>query len=242
MFDYQAGEKYKITLAMTGIAGLIIGMFFTLLIMPQSSEPPRNRGNHGARVASNAGALRDSGYVEGVREYNKKMKAGTDEDDSDINPISASNPNSNSSQAQAMEVSQAPNPTSESVGACDVNTASTLIERWLPLSWDLSAASAKFSQEKAISYMTNQCASQYRKHIWTKNISDQIASTGIVSHFKLISLKASQPNTDGSVTIYVEAEQELDIPGKGSKARDLSVQYLVIQTSNGPRIASITAS
>ncbi len=31
MFDYQAGEKYKLTLIMVAIAGLMAGAFFTIL-------------------------------------------------------------------------------------------------------------------------------------------------------------------------------------------------------------------
>lgn len=42
MFDYQAGEKYKLTLIMVGIAGLLAGIFFTMLIMP-TPEAPRAR-------------------------------------------------------------------------------------------------------------------------------------------------------------------------------------------------------
>lgn len=38
MFDYQAGEKYKLTLIMVGMAGLMAGMFFSILLMPPA--PP----------------------------------------------------------------------------------------------------------------------------------------------------------------------------------------------------------
>lgn len=41
MFDYQAGEKYKLTLIMVAIAGALAGMFFTVLLMP--SEPPQRQ-------------------------------------------------------------------------------------------------------------------------------------------------------------------------------------------------------
>lgn len=42
MFDYQAGEKYRLTLIMVGVAGLIAGMFFCMLLMP-TAEPTRGR-------------------------------------------------------------------------------------------------------------------------------------------------------------------------------------------------------
>ncbi len=236
MFDYQAGEKYKTTLMMTGIAGIVIGIFFTLLIMPQAPDPHvrRSHGNVSNRDATNRDDSAHPGYIEGMREYNNKYNQG--------DPDDANDTASPSGQTSNVKYEVNSPQTSESTMPVDVNTATTLIERWLPLSWDLSANSAKFSQEKAITYMTNQCANQYRKHIWTKTISEQIVNSGIVSHFKLLNLKANAPNADGSVTICVQAEQELDIPGKGSKARDLSVEYMVVQTTNGPRIASITES
>lgn len=42
MFDYQAGEKQRLTLIMVGLAGLIAGVFFTVLLMP-TPEPARTR-------------------------------------------------------------------------------------------------------------------------------------------------------------------------------------------------------
>ena len=43
MFDYQAGEKYKLTLIMVAIAGMLAGMFFTVLLMPTPEAAPRRR-------------------------------------------------------------------------------------------------------------------------------------------------------------------------------------------------------
>jgi hypothetical protein len=37
MFDYQAGEKYKLTLIIVGFAGAMVGMFFTLLLAPEQA-------------------------------------------------------------------------------------------------------------------------------------------------------------------------------------------------------------
>lgn len=42
MFDYQAGEKYRLTLIMVGLAGMIAGVFFTVLLMP-TPEPAKAR-------------------------------------------------------------------------------------------------------------------------------------------------------------------------------------------------------
>ncbi len=45
MFDYQAGEKYKLTLIMVAIAGVMAGVFFTVLLMPtpEASGPQKRR-------------------------------------------------------------------------------------------------------------------------------------------------------------------------------------------------------
>lgn len=43
MFDYQAGEKYKLTLIMVAIAGMLAGMFFTVILMPSPEAAPRRR-------------------------------------------------------------------------------------------------------------------------------------------------------------------------------------------------------
>ncbi|MDP3510075.1 MAG: hypothetical protein Q8T09_19040 [Candidatus Melainabacteria bacterium] len=42
MFDYQAGEKYKMTLIMVGVAGAMAGIFFTLILSP-TPVPTKHR-------------------------------------------------------------------------------------------------------------------------------------------------------------------------------------------------------
>jgi hypothetical protein len=42
MFDYQAGEKYKMTLIMVGVAGAMAGVFFTLILSP-TPVPTKHR-------------------------------------------------------------------------------------------------------------------------------------------------------------------------------------------------------
>ncbi len=43
MFDYQAGEKYKLTLIMVALAGVMAGVFFTVLLMPTPEAAPKRR-------------------------------------------------------------------------------------------------------------------------------------------------------------------------------------------------------
>lgn len=64
MFDYQAGEKYKLTLIMVGFAGLMAGMLFTMLVMPQPD--PRAMK---ARKAPAWTKDPDAGYGRGPRAY-----------------------------------------------------------------------------------------------------------------------------------------------------------------------------
>ncbi len=62
MFDYQAGEKYKLTLIMVGMAGLMAGMFFSIILMPPA--PPARASKVRPQWADNpdvTGVRRDAG-------------------------------------------------------------------------------------------------------------------------------------------------------------------------------------
>lgn len=43
MFDYQAGERYRITLIMVAVAGFIAGIFIMILLAPPSEAPRKKR-------------------------------------------------------------------------------------------------------------------------------------------------------------------------------------------------------
>lgn len=205
MFDYQAGEKYKLTLIMVGVAGLMAGMFFSLLLMPPSEAPAK-------RKAAMARHMSDPD-VTGVRQG---ATAGG---------------SAGSGAAQA---------TGASAQMVDPYQAKVLIDRWLPLAWDLSAGSAKNSQEQAISVMTPECADAYRKDIWTPQLSQQIEEAGLRSSFQPKDVKVGEPLTDGSIEIKVSGTQSLGAPGKGGKTRDVHLVYLIRQTPSGMRIAGIS--
>jgi hypothetical protein len=207
MFDYQAGEKYKLTLIMVGVAGLMAGMFFMLLLSP-TPEP------HRTRVQA---AYMENPDITGQASYPQQQPARPDDS------------------AQAVNQQAAP-----PANAADPVTAMNLVEQWLPLAWDLSAGTAKASQEKAILYMTADCASAYRKNIWTPDIAKQIDESGIKSTFKARRVSAGNNQSDGSVVIFVEGEQVLAVPGKGSRSRQVKLEYLVRFTNDGLRIAGIS--
>ncbi len=73
---------------------------------------------------------------------------------------------------------------------------------------------AKTSQEKAIQYMTPECAIAYRQNVWTDDISKQIEQSGLQSSFRPSFVKATGLQPDGTMVIYVEGQQTLTVPEK----------------------------
>ncbi len=211
MFDYQAGEKFKLTLIMVGFAGLMAGMLFTMLFMPPSTQQPRR--HHHLKY-----------------EMNPDVTGQATQDGAAVSqPAQAADTTPSAAARQAA--------TQVVVSASD---ALGLINAWLPLSWDLSAASAKNSQEKAIMYMTPECAQAYRQNIWTADIAQQITQSGLQTTFNANKVAAGQPQADGSIVIYVDGVQTLSVPGKGTEQRPIKYEYLVKLTADGLRIAGIS--
>jgi hypothetical protein len=206
MFDYQAGEKYKITLIMVALAGLMAGAFFTILLSSGGSEPA-------AKTRPRA-AYMDDPDISGGR------------------PISSAR---TSTYATANDQAQA-----NQASFADPLNSLNLVQDWLPLAWDLSADTASESQEKAIEYMTPECAKAYRQNVWTPEIAQQINASGIKSSFSANRVAAGNNQSDGSVIITVEGKQVLNIPNKGPKTRSVKLEYLVKNTTDGLRIAGIS--
>lgn len=214
MFDYQAGEKFKLTLIMVGFAGLMAGMLFTMLLMP-TSEPPAAR--HRARPA-----YANNSDITGVP--NDPRYGG-------VSPMAMQAAQGQAGMAQ---------PGAANDGSVPAQTAISLVEQWLPLAWDLSAGTARNDQEKAIAYMTPECAQAYKQNIWTPDLAQQIEQSGVRSTFSPKKVAAGQTNADGSIVIFVEGEQVLDVPGKGAHTRPVKTEYLVRNTADGLRIAGIS--
>ena len=203
MFDYQAGEKYRLTLIMVGLAGIMAGIFFTLLLSP-SQEPVRAH-------RPMPGYMRNPDIT--GRRDDAPQAAGA---------------------AQAAMAPDAPSmPT-------DPTVARTLIEQWLPLAWDLSAGTGKVSQDKAMAYMTPECAIAYKQNIWTEDLAKQIDESGLKSTFQASGISNGEVQPDGSVVIIVNGTQTLAVPDKGSTSRAVKLEYMVRQTAEGMRIAGIS--
>lgn len=206
MFDYQAGEKYKLTLIMVALAGLMAGVFFTVLLMPTPEPASARRQRQAPEWASNpdvtgmAGPPGSAGAPQGTY------------------PPGAGAPGPGNGQAPV---------------ATDPMEAKILIESFLPLTWDLSAYSARQHQNEAMALMTETCRQAYQSNIWTPQIADQIEKSGVQSSFEPKKVEPSQMKSDGSVEVSVEGVQTLSVPGKAPKGRLLKVTYLVRKTPDG---------
>jgi len=211
MFDYQAGEKFKLTLIMVGFAGLMAGMLFTMLLMP-SQESPRHRKAHHINWSTNA---------EGSRSSGRHSVADGQQ----------------AAPAQASANAPASEPTVTMVNA---NEAANLITSWLPLAWDLSAGSARGSQEKAIMYMTPDCAAAYKQNVWTADVAKTIEDAGLQSSFTADKIIPGQPQPDGSIVVLVEGTQIMSVPGKGTQQKSKRLEYLIKSTQEGLRVAGIS--
>src|SRR5205823_2250926 len=121
-----------------------------------------------------------------------------------------------------------------------VQARDLLETRFLPLAWDLSAYSARASQDKALSYMTDDCKHAYVNNIWTTQIAQQIEQSGVQSQFTTKKIDPGPMRSDGSVEVTVEGSQTLSVPGKGGETRDVKVVYLVRQFPEGLKIAGIS--
>ena len=217
MFDYQAGEKYKLTLIMVGVAGLLAGVFFTVLLMPTPDAGPAK--HHTApKWSSNPDAT-------GTARMPGAGQRATD--------------GQGPGQGQGQE--QGAQPQAQAPMAVDAFQAREMLEtKFLPLAWDLSAYSARASQGKAIAYMTDDCKRAYMNNIWTSTIAKQIEDSGVQSQFTPRKIEPGQVRSDGSVEVTVEGQQTLSVPGKGGKTRDVKVVYLVRQYPEGMKIAGIS--
>jgi hypothetical protein len=218
MFDYQAGEKYKLTLIMVGLAGLIAGMFFTLLLMPSGEAPARHRhggGGQSQRVMSNPDITghRDGGF--GSSPSNESESGG----------------------GGGGGGQSGPGPSASSY--IDKSQAQMFMGGWLPQVWDLSASSAAANQAEAMRWMTPDCAAAYQRNVWTPDLAKQVQESGLQSSFRASEINVSDNQSDGSVIVKVKGIQTLGANGK-NKQRPVNLEYMLKQTPDGMRIAGIS--
>lgn len=212
MFDYHAGEKYRLTLIMVGFAGVTVGIFFSVLLL--GDQTPQQTRRKAPKWASHPDV--------------------TGKPNAAHQPIRAAN-----GQYATDGVNTMP-PGMQPYNPADEVASMQLVEQWLPKAWDLSAGSATQSQQQAIMYMTPECAQAYKQNIWTPEMAKQVEDSGLQSTFASTSVSVGSRKEDGSVVILVRGEQVLEVPGKGSRSRPVNMEYLIKKTSDGLRIAGIS--
>jgi hypothetical protein len=211
MFDYQAGEKYKLTLIMVGLAGLMAGMFFSFLLLPQQDT-----------MISNS---------------RRRTPMKPHMSNPDITGV-ARMPDGGTAMAQAAVPPALSGPPPVFV---DPFQAKLFIEKWLPMAWDLSAGTARQSQDAAMTAMTPECQNGYRQSVWTADIQRQIDECNLQSTFAPSVVHAGNVQADGTVVVTVEGTQKLGVPGKSDqRVRQVKLEYLIKGTSEGIRIAGIS--
>lgn len=221
MFDYQAGEKFKLTLIMVGFAGLMAGMFFTMLVMPTPETTPHAKAR--PKWADNPDI---TGRV-GKRGHRA------------IDGGSAAPPADGPGAAQAAEPGAA-QAAASAYAPVDTAAGMNLMESWLKYAWDMSAQTARQSQTTAMQYMTPDCAAAYKQNVWNDGLAKQIEESGLQSTFMRTSVKSGPQQPDGSLIVYVDGQQVLQVPGGEQKVRPVRVEYMLKQTTDGIRIAGIS--
>jgi len=201
MFDYQAGEKYRLTLIMVAAVGFLAGIFLTILLMP--TPAPERKATY-QKWMSDPDV---SGGQSPLRGGSNRMVEGA--------PVSSSSSSTDAEQAKSM------------------------VMAWLPLAWDLSASTARISQEKAIAFMTPDVAETYRKNVWSPELAAQIEGSGVKSSFKADRVFAGGSH-EGAIVVFVDGTQTLVIPGKGQTARPVKLEYMVKNTPDGMKIVGIS--
>lgn len=212
MFDYQAGEKYKLTLIMVGVAGLLAGIFFTMLLMPTEAPAARRR-------APMTRAQMDPDVTGGTRFAASPLAAAALQ-------ASGALPQAEPAAAPGSMVDRAQIP--------------NFMATWLPRIWDLGATTAHDAQEWAIGHMMPNCAAAYRNNIWTPTLEKQVAESGLQSAFVISSVEPGENHPDGSVEVKVKGIQTLSAPGGQIKQRTINVIYMVVQTPEGLKVAGIS--
>ena len=211
MFDYQAGEKYKITLIMVAVAGMMGGIFFTVLLMPTPDA-----GAHAKRSRGPVTRAMTDPDVTGYRGPHPDAQQGSGA----VNPQSLSGPG-------------------PAYTPVDPAQAGNLVHEFSNYAFDLNAHSARASQEKAIQqFMTPECAHAYRQNIWKEQTAQQVEQSGLQSSFQVEGVSAGNLLGDGSIEVDLQGKQSLGV-GPNRKTRDVKVRYLIKNLPDGPKIAGI---
>ncbi len=204
MFDYQAGERYKITLIFVGVAGLMAGVFFTLLLGSTGEAPRPKRGKGGSAMIQPGSSRR------------RPVNDGGD-------------PNAGQYGQGGQNSQGGPVPPSET----DSLAARDLIQAFAPLSFDMSATTANDSQTRAMEMMTSDFAQTYRTSIWTPELAQLVQESGVRSSFTVHTVSAMQANADGSIAVRLTGTKVMTKPDGESKTDAVNMEYLCQKDASG---------
>ncbi|MDX2107322.1 MAG: hypothetical protein SFY67_13055 [Candidatus Melainabacteria bacterium] len=224
MFDYHAGEKFKIVIIGTAACAFLAGVLLMGLL---------GGGGEPAHITEARKKHKKMHTDQGVISSDRAQRQG-------YQPTDVRQPEEGSAQnpmggVQPPGGGQAP----ADYAYTEPLTAQNLIEEFLPYSRDFSAGSATQSQERAILCMTPECAQAYRASIWTKEMAAQIENSGLKSNFTVKNIKVAGYKPDGAVVIEVEGTQVLEMEGKGQKNNSVKMEYLVKNVGGQIRITGI---
>lgn len=223
MFDYHAGEKFKILLIGTAACAFLAGVLIMGLL----------------------GGGGEPAHITEARKKHKKMHTDQGVISSDhaarqgYQPTDVRQPEEGSAQNPMGGIQPPGGGPAANFTVTDSLEARNLIEAFLPFSWDLSADTASASQERAILCMTPECAQSYRSSIWTKEMAEQISQSGLKSTFTPSKITIVGTKPDGAVVIEVEGTQVLEMEGKGQKNRAVKMEYLVKNIGGTMKITGI---
>ncbi|MBX9673788.1 MAG: hypothetical protein K2X70_10115 [Candidatus Obscuribacterales bacterium] len=197
MFDYQAGEKQKLTLIMTGVTGLIMGITLMAFLSPETGSGPKKTRER-PKWANNPDV---TGKANLPADYNGGQGQAKPEN-----------------MVQATE-------------------AQDMLRQWLGYAFDFNSQTCGKSQERAMQFMTPECASSYRSNVWTTELATQIEQANLKNEFILSKMSAGQNNPDGSIVIFMEGEQTFFPPSAPPEKKHISMEYIVKKTPEGLQIA-----
>jgi hypothetical protein len=210
MFDYQAGEKYKITLIMVAIAGMMGGIFFSVLLMPTPDAGAAHR-----KRGPVTRAMSDPD-VTGYRAPHPDAQGGA------VNPQSLTGPG----------------PEYTPVNPADAANMVTQFSQYaFDLNFQSARASQERAIHE---FMTPECAQAYRQNIWKEETAQQVEQSGLQSTFQIEGVSPGNLLGDGSIEVELQGKQTLGVGANRKTRAVKVRYLIKNIPGQGPRIAGIS--
>lgn len=207
MFDYQAGERYKLTLIMVGAVGVIAGIFLMIIVAPPSEAPRKKR------------PMSRSSYDPDVTGIPRSLGGGAP--------------------GGLTEYGAAPTQGAAAVNSADGDAAKDFVRAFASNSFDFTASTAASSQQKAMSMMSPETASNYQANVWGP-VASQVTGSGVTTQFTPSMISTGQANPDGSIVIFLQGQLALNAADGHIEQKAVNMEYLVQKMPDGSmRISGI---